>query len=77
MYGDKADLNSKKHTVLSLFVNVFKIQEIRYSISLYQFSFCAYLNACSVISYTTGMVQLNKDGHVLAHFEIARVQNVA
>ena len=31
------------------------------SISLYQFSIFALLNVCSVISYTTGMVQLNKD----------------
>ena len=68
---------STKHIVISLFVNVYKIHEIRYSISLYQFSICALLNACSVISYTTGLVQLNKDGCVWVCFEMARVQNVA
>ena len=68
---------STKHTVISLFVNVFKSTKYVISISLYQFIICALLNACSVISYTTGMVQLNKDERVWVCFEMARVQNVA
>ena len=44
------------------------------SISLYQFSICALLNACSVICFNC-MVQLNKDERVWVCFEIAKVQN--
>ena len=51
VHGDKTDLiaflgTSTKHTVISLFVNVFKIHELRYFYLLV----AAVLNACSVIS---------------------------
>ena len=66
MHDDETDLNAifryfNKHTVISLSVNVF-LKSTKYiaSVSLYQFSICALLNACSVI----GMVYWNKDGRV-------------
>ena len=74
MHGNKTDLNailssSAKHTVISLFVNVFKIHEIRH---FYLLSLAYLLNACSVISCNWYDSKMNVFGFA---FETARVRN--